>query len=50
MVGQVEPVGVVSTISRFENPNNKGNFSATGCMMLKEKSVILNKASRVSKG
>ena len=45
MVGQVELVDVVSTISRCKNPNEMGNFSATGWVPLKEKSVLPNKDS-----
>ena len=46
----MEPVDVVSTISRYKNPNEKGNFSATRRVPLKEKFPLPNKASRVTKG
>ena len=50
VVGQVELVDVVTTITRYKNSNEKGNFPVTGQMLLKKKSLLLNKASRLTKG
>ena len=50
MMGRLESVDMVSTISRYENPTAKGNFTAIRWLLLKENSVLLNKAGRVKKG
>ena len=50
MLGQVEPVEMVSIILRCENPNEKDNFSAARRMLLRERSALPNKASRVTMG
>ena len=50
MLGQVELVEVVSTISRCENPNERDNFSAARRVLLRERSVLPDKASKVTEG
>ena len=36
MVGQVEPVEVMSTILRYENPTERDKFSAAGRVLLRD--------------
>ena len=44
VVGQVEPVEVVSTISGCESPNDRDNFSEARRILLRDGSVPLHKA------
>ena len=48
MVGQVEPVEVVSTILGCKNPKKRDNFSVARRVLLTERSPLPNKASRVT--
>ena len=50
MVGQVEPVEGVNTVLRCKNPNERNNISAARRLLLRERSALLNKASRVTEG
>ena len=51
VVGQVEPVDIVSTVPKCENPLRKrGNYLAMRRELLNKKSMLPNKASRVMKG
>ena len=50
VVGQVEPVDVVRTVSKCENPNEKGNCSATRRVLLNRESTLPSKTRRVMKG
>ena len=50
VVGQVEPVDVVRTVSKCENPNEKGNCSATRRVLLNRESTLPSKTLRVTKG
>ena len=50
VVRQVEPVEVVSTIFRDENPNKRDNFSAARSVLLRKSSALPNRASRVTEG
>ena len=50
MVGQVELVEVVSTNLRCENPNERDNFLEARRLLLRQKSALPCKASRVTEG
>ena len=50
VVGQVEPVEMMSTISRCENPNMRDNIPAARRVLLRERSALPNKVSRVTVG
>ena len=45
VVRQIEPVEVVSTISRYDNPSERDNFSAGRWVLLTDGSTLLNKAT-----
>ena len=50
VVGQVEPVDVVHTVSKCENPNDKGNCSATRRVLLNRESTLPSKTRRGQRG
>ena len=50
VVGQVESVDVVRTVSKCENPNDKGNCSVTRRVLLNRESTLTSKTRRVMKG
>ena len=50
VAGPVEPVDVVHTVSKCENPNEKHNCSATRRVLLNRESTLPSKTHRVTKG
>ena len=49
-MGQVEPVEVVSTISKCENSTERDNLSAVRKVLLRDGSALLHRASRMTEG
>ena len=50
VVGQVEPVKVVSTVFRYEHPKKRDNFSVARRVLLRKRSTLPNEVSRVTEG